>query len=404
MPAQPIETPAEITAAMPDPNAPVPKEESPITQPTVPNDKKPFAVITINAITAPAAGNYPQSLFNYRNAKSSLASRYTQTIAWEPVVDTVFARDTQYTAVLTLTPISGENTFAGTAVSNINGLPSENVSDINLGINGDDLVLRISYEKTAHDDDAALLLFSDEFDGDALDTTKWAVCPNWDRQGRSTWDDSLVTVSDGCLRLGFVRDEALGHSKTNEEKLAVNWIRAGAVRTMKRDNVNMLFENAYGYYEARIKFPKVQGMWGAFWLMSPNIADGAVSGTEIDIVESAESAKNSFNAALHWDGYGDEHKSAGSKDISRLGINIYDGGFHTFALDWSPNAYAFYVDGVEFWCCESGANLKNFGINQNPNYIKLTVEGADWPGPLPEGFSEGEMLVDYVRVYNQPKG
>jgi len=84
-------------------------------------------------------------------------------------------------------------------------------------------------------------------------------------------------------------------------------------------------------------------------------------------------------------------------------VNIYDGNFHTFALDWSPREYIFYVDGIEFWRVDGGAKFNNSGINKNPNYIKLTVESAEWAGIIPADFTEAEMLVDYVRVYNQPQ-
>lgn len=82
-------------------------------------------------------------------------------------------------------------------------------------------------------------------------------------------------------------------------------------------------------------------------------------------------------------------------------MDIYDGEFHVFALDWSPTEYVFYVDGIEFWRVDGGDQFQNVGINQKPNYIKLTMEGHDWGEPLPANFTENEMLVDYVRVYKQ---
>jgi hypothetical protein len=52
---------------------------------------------------------------------------------------------------------------------------------------------------------------------------------------------------------------------------------------------------------------------------------------------------------------------------------------------------------------DGGVQFKNSGINQNPNYIKLTMESGEFSGAIPEDFSSGEMLVDYVRIYNQPQ-
>ena len=65
----------------------------------------------------------------------------------------------------------------------------------------------------------------------------------------------------------------------------------------------------------------------------------------------------------------------------------------------------FYVDGKEFWRVDGGTQFQNVGINETPNYIKLSVEGASWAGQLPEGWNgEAQMLVDYVRVYTNESG
>jgi beta-glucanase (GH16 family) len=255
---------------------------------------------------------------------------------------------------------------------------------------------------THNGSESADLIFSDEFDGTALDRSKWDLCPEWDRQGRSSWRNDMVAVSGGCLRLKFRRDSTLGASKSSDGAIAQNWIRAGAVRTRKQGSpYDILFKNNYGYYEASIKFPVVSGIWGAFWLMNPNISEqgkDGKDGTEIDIIETIRNQDGDYNAALHWGGYGSNHKNVGSE---KKPVNIYDGDFHLFALDWSPSAYVFYVDGVEFWRVDGGAQFQNVGINRSPNYIKLTVESADWAGAIPPTFTEGEMLVDYVRVYKQ---
>jgi beta-glucanase (GH16 family) len=363
---------------------------------------------TVYAIKAPATGNYPQGLYKYPHRQNTASAElFGQTLEWIPPVQKTFAADTQYTAELTLAPASPRYTFDGVLLEDIQGLPEDNVVEISSSVSGSKMTISIVFEKTALQNAEPKLLFDDDFDGTALDGEKWATCPNWDRQGRSTWDSNMVSVGGGNLRLGFKRDAALGRSKSSSAAISNNWIRAGAIRTRPANGDDIFFENTFGYYESRIKFPKVSGMWGAFWLMSPTqwiLTDGGKIGTEIDIVESIANPENSFNAALHWDGYGSSHKSVGSdEDLIPAGINIYDGEFHVFALDWSPSEYIFYVDGVEFWRCDGGASFRNVGINQNPNYIKLTVEGADWAGSLPADFTEGEMLVDYVRVYNQPK-
>jgi beta-glucanase (GH16 family) len=388
-PTEPLQTETPETPEI------VIEEEAPVVQTAAAITKRPLTYPTVNTINAPVAGNFPDSLLRYVNIRNSRSKNFMQTIDWSPEVPRVFETDTEYTAILTLIPVGNNYSFAAMQLEQILGLPEENVTDITMEIEEDNMIINIAFEKTDYEYAEPKILFFDDFEGDELDTEKWAYCPNWDRQGRSTWDDSLVTVSDGYLRLGFVRDKELGHKKTEKQADADNWIRAGAVRTMKRDHINPLFENGYGYYEARLLLPKVDGMWGAFWLMSPTLKDRVKPeiGTEIDIVESIHNERGIYNAAIHWGGYGNHHQGRGSKSNP---VDIYDGEFHIFALEWTPSEYIFYVDGIEFWRVEGN-------INRNPNYVKLSVESADWSVALPVDFTEGEMLVDYVKVMNQPK-
>lgn len=368
--------------------------------------KRQVANPTIYKLNSPVAGNYPQGLFKYPYRQGTTISEvFNQTLVWEPEIIKTFDTNTEYTAILTLVP-DDEHTFIGVTLSDVRGLPEEGVTSVTAQTKEDNLVLTIVFHKTAAKNADPELIFFDEFEGNRLDMTKWNLCPNWDRQGRSSWQDDMVSVSDGYLNIRLMKDPQLGAQKSSNTSIANNWIRAGGIRSKPKDGNTILFENSFGYYEARIKFPKVSGTWGAFWLMSPshhlNIQDQGQNGTEIDIVETISNHQNSFSAALHWNGYAANHLSVGSGSVTIPSVNIYDGEFHTFALCWSPTEYIFYVDGQVFWRVDGGSRFKNSGINQNPNYIKLTVESANWSVALPIDFEESVMLVDYVRIYNQP--
>ena len=229
------------------------------------------------------------------------------------------------------------------------------------------------------------LLFEDNFDGDTLDDDKWELCPEWERQGGlDVWDNEMTSLDgEGHLVLRAEWDADAGR------------VKSGAVRTNGR------FTAGYGYYEASIKFPTAPGTWEAFWMMCGNVSgvDGsAADGVEIDIIESINNEANACNHALHWDGYGDDHKQVSPGQF--YDYNIYDGNFHTFGLERTEDAYIFYIDGKETWratpdmcapCPEDG-------------YLKLTVEAADWAGAGSDACINAlpaDMVVDYVRVYKE---
>ena len=238
------------------------------------------------------------------------------------------------------------------------------------------LVIFASCTCSKQDIAEAQLLFEDNFDGQVIDAAKWHKCPEVERQGASEWNDDNSYVENGNLVLKITPHDSLQ-----------NYVFTGAIRTKG------LFERAYGYYEARIKFPVCSGTWGAFWLMysSGTVNNSGKDGTEIDIIESIKNQEGKSNSALHWDGYGDGHKSEG---MTYPGTNIYDGDFHTFALEWTKEGYIFYIDNTEKWRTTAG------GVCEVPLYIKLTAEAAPWAGNINMAELPKFMLVDYVKVFS----
>ena len=379
---------------------------------------------SVFSINPPIAGNYPQGLYQYyyRTGISDYEREiFTQTLEWFPPIHKTFNRNTRYVARLTLDPVNQttptviNRTLKGTLQENVTGLPTRNVEKISAEITGESLLIYIVFNPTASRMAAPRIIFEDNFSGTRLDTTKWNTSPEWDRQERSSWRPDMVEVRGGYLRIKFQRDTVLGNAKAqassrySQADNANSWIRAGAVRTIGTDYRQRMFEHSYGWYEARIRFPRQQGMWGAFWLMpvtQGSTGRGEIS-SEIDILESIGSASNRFNHAIHWN----FHRNGITRSIDRVYFtnnpaipNIYDGQFHTFAFDWSPGEYVFYINGIKTWHVIPGEpQFNNIAIAQNPTYIKLSVEAADWDQLLPPGFTSGEMLVDYVRVYNQPR-
>jgi beta-glucanase (GH16 family) len=215
------------------------------------------------------------------------------------------------------------------------------------------------------------LVWNDEFDGTKVDETKWDIPENKRRDGY--WSRKAVSLDGkGHLVMSTLRD--------GEKFLD------GCVRTKGK------FEHAFGYYVARIQFQKQPGHWSAFWLYNASVnkvGDEGRDGTEIDIMEKPW-LDDRINYALHWDGYGKNHKSKGTQ-VKVPGIME---GWHTFGLLWLPDQYVFYVDGKEMWRTKAG------GVCQVPLYIKLSDEIGNWAGDIKKAKLPDAFLVDYVRVYD----
>lgn len=217
------------------------------------------------------------------------------------------------------------------------------------------------------------LVWSDEFNGSAVDWSVWETPVGPRRDGYWAKEDSYLD-GQGNLVIRTRKEDGKYYS--------------GAIRTKSK------FEHRYGYWVARCRFHTQVGHWPAFWLFSDpgvsTVGDEGRDGTEIDIMEKAWAKEDRINHALHWDGYGEFHKSEG-KEVVIPGLSQ---DFHSFGLDWRPEQYVFYVDGKESWRNVAG------GVSQVPAYAKLTDEVGDWAGDIAEAALPDYFYVDYVRVYD----
>ena len=256
------------------------------------------------------------------------------------------------------------------------------------------------------------LVWSDEFDGDKLDKSKWTyIWWETERKG-GYWHEDMVEVKDGNLVISAdYFDEPLGNYHYDKWKDQINFKEykpgwyTGAISSIN------IYEQKYGYFEVRCKLPVAQGLWSAFWMMNDKVEDvdgSGQDGTEVDIFESFYykdhwwGAGDAVISGIHYDGYGSDSKgdSVGKWLVEN---NPYK-EFNTYGLEWNENEYIFYINGVET------GRLSTGGVSKNPEYLILSCEvagenGVAWADRHGTGkidIKDGEsadFIVDYVRVY-----
>ncbi|MBN1349876.1 family 16 glycosylhydrolase [candidate division KSB1 bacterium] len=215
------------------------------------------------------------------------------------------------------------------------------------------------------------LFWEDQFDGDKLNPKKWAVRGVGQRAVGYVSPDA-VKINNGLLELtAFVENDS---------------IKIGAVGTQGR------FMTHYGYFECRAQLQKSSGNWAAFWIQSPGIAQGedpAKFGTEIDIFEFfKKSGEDMVSHNLHW-AYGPNQQTIGGLLSHVPGVSE---GFHTFALEWTPEKYAFFVDGYKYYEVTTA-------ISHIDEYIILSMELPSNMEGLKDAVLPDTFFVDYVKVY-----
>lgn len=117
-------------------------------------------------------------------------------------------------------------------------------------------------------------------------------------------------------------------------------------------------------------------------------------GMEFDIMESLGIWGEDISiSALHWDGYGSQHKSISSGELYH---NYSPDGFHVYGMHWEPGFVGMYIDGEKVW------EHYDDRVGSLPSYIILSLQVGGWDGNeknISDDF-EANMLVDFVRVWS----
>ncbi|WP_329034864.1 family 16 glycosylhydrolase [Streptomyces sp. NBC_00178] len=253
---------------------------------------------------------------------------------------------------------------------------------------------------------AAAVTFSDDFDGPAgagVDGGKWQVetgdnVNNHERQYYTAGNRNATLDGQGHLVI-TARKENPGNYQC--------WY-GRCEYTSARLNTSGKFSTTYGRVEARMKIPRGQGIWPAFWMLGSDIGNvGWPNSGEIDIMENVGFEPGTVHGTLHGPGY------SGSGGIgagySLPGGQAFADAFHTFAVDWSPNAITWSVDGTVYQRRTPADLGGRQWVFNKPFFVILNLAvGGYWPGD-PDGSTvfPQQLLVDYVRVSSdsgQPGG
>lgn len=236
------------------------------------------------------------------------------------------------------------------------------------------------------------LVWSDEFEGSALDESSWTIQTGgngWGNQEKQyyTGRPENLRVEDGCLVI-----EPRKEVYENNEYTSARIMSKG-----KR-------EFCYGKLEARISLPSGGGLWPAFWTLG-NHGNWPNCG-EIDIMEYVGNAPNRIMGTLHT-----LKDRSGSKSNRNVMIENAENNFHVYGVEWTQeerngkDIIRFYVDGqVYSEQVESVLDDAEYWPFDRPNYFIINCAvGGTLGGIINDAiWSEPRLMkVDWVRVYQR---
>ncbi|MBO4454419.1 MAG: family 16 glycosylhydrolase [Paludibacteraceae bacterium] len=239
------------------------------------------------------------------------------------------------------------------------------------------------------------MVWSDEFNGSALDETIWNYNIGGNGWGNNekqyyTNREENIRLKNGCLEIEGRKE----HYENNEY-------------TSARIHSKGKKEFTYGKVEARIKFPGGQGTWPAFWMLGskgnwPNCG-------EIDIIEHVGGLPRRASFALH------TAAKNGTKGNNWAKVQWFDDpledDFHTYGVEWAQeekdgrDVIRFSVDGVvyaEAW--ETIIDDNDTWPFNKPEYIIFNLAiGGNMGGTIDDVIFDTQriMYVDWVRVWQR---
>ena len=247
------------------------------------------------------------------------------------------------------------------------------------------------------------LVWSDEFDANgAVNATNWfhqtqiPAGGNWFNGEVQHYTNELVNsfVNNGNLNIVAKKEVYTSQNVTKQYTSA---------------RLNSKFAFKYGRVDIRAKAPNDPGTWPALWLLGKNVnEDGGYFdsnfGTtnwpacgEIDIMEHGifpGQPINYIGAAIHT-------PSSFGNTVNKGGIQASDiaENYHIYSMNWSPNQITFLLDGVAFYTYNPVVkNAATWPFDQE-QYLLLNIAMGGFAGAIPANFVQSEMIIDYVRVY-----
>ncbi len=237
------------------------------------------------------------------------------------------------------------------------------------------------------------LVWSEEFDGQTLDETKWNI-----ETGAGGWGNNEKQCYTG-------RTENLRLADGNLEIQALKENYGSSNYTSARITTKNKASFTFGKMEARIKLPSGGGTWPAFWMLG--YGSWPYCG-EIDIMEHVGNNPLMTSFALHTQ---QANGMKGNNWNSQKTNMAVENEWHTFGIIWEDNyqntgndAIVFTIDGVEYAKKRQQADDKaEWPFNSDFFIILNMAIGGNMGGTINEDIFNQDviMYVDYVRVYQK---
>ena len=244
-------------------------------------------------------------------------------------------------------------------------------------------------------------VFRDEFDGPAgatYDHAKWSA----DTAGGGFGNQELEFYTTDTSNVALDGQGHLVITARAEPPTTTKQCWYGRCRyTSARLKTQGGFTRTFGRFEARIRIPRGQGVWPAFWMLGANIDKVGWPGCgEVDVMENIGREPTVVHGTVHGPGY-----SGGNgigRPFTQPGGAAFADDFHVYAVEWRAGEIRWFVDGTEYFRLTPSdiPSGTSWVFDHDFFLIMNFAVGGGWPGsPDATTTFPQQMVVDYVRVY-----
>jgi beta-glucanase (GH16 family) len=239
-------------------------------------------------------------------------------------------------------------------------------------------------------------VWQDEFNGSALDTSKWEVMTGdgcdygicgWGNSELQNYQADNLSVDNGTLKITAKKQRVRAQNYTS-----------GRIRTANMPNGGQW---THGRFEARIKLPDGTGMWPAFWMLPTDPDLGWPQSGEIDILEATGQADMIAFGTIHYGMPWPDNEWTSGRILKQP--DAWSADFHEYAIEWQPGEIRWYVDDI-LYSVKTANDLSDpafWRFDDYPYHFLLNLAvGGSIGGVVDDAMLPQIMEVDYVRVYD----
>jgi len=236
-------------------------------------------------------------------------------------------------------------------------------------------------------DQSYTLVWSDEFEGDEVDESKWNF-----EIGNGNWGWGNGEHQYYRQENAFIEDGKLIIEALNENYGGFDYTSARMTTKNKGDWL-------YGKITASLKVPSAGGTWPAFWMMPTNsVYGGWPNSGEMDIMEHYGCNPGDVHATVHNNTY---NWNGGVPPTSYSLYTTATSEFHEYELEWTEDELKFSVDGSHIGSYyNSNSGWQQWPYNEEFYVIlNLAIGSHFMPCQTQDDLFPQRYEIDYVRVY-----